>query len=146
MRIAHDALVMLADGRKSLFLRNEGDADYPNLVVEDQRAQPGLDDRELKTDAPGRAMNQVGGGLNSYEEPDYHQIEEDRFARDMAEVLKAKVQKNGDADIIVVAPPRTLGELRQAYDHSVADRIVAELDKDYVNHPIDKVEKLLLAH
>ncbi|MBP8235713.1 MAG: host attachment protein [Rhizorhabdus sp.] len=146
MRIEHDALVMLADGRKSLFLRNEGDADYPNLVVEDQRAQAGLEDRELKTDAPGRAMNQVGGGLNSYEEPDYHQLEEDRFARDMADLLKAKVQKKNALDIIVVAPPRTLGELRQAYDRSVAERVVAELDKDYVNHPIDKVEQLLKAH
>lgn len=35
MRISHDTLVLVADGRKSLFLRNEGDEEFLNLVVED---------------------------------------------------------------------------------------------------------------
>lgn len=143
MRIAHDTLVLVADGRKSLFLRNEGDEEYLNLIVEDQRAQPGLADRDLKTDAPGRAMSQVGGGLSSMEEPDYHQIEEDRFAKETAELLAKRVQSNGFDHLVVVAPPRTLGELRQHYGKAVEGRIVAEVDKDLVNHPIDKLEGVL---
>lgn len=145
MRISHDALVLVADGRKSLFLRNEGDDEYLNLVVEDQRAHAGLEDRDLKTDAPGRAMSQVGGRQSTMEEPDYHQIEEDRFAKETAELLARRVQRNGFDQLVVVAPPRTLGELRQHYDKAVEAKIVAEIDKDLVNHPIDKLEGVLKA-
>ena len=70
MRIQHDALVLVADGRKSLFFRNEGDGEFLNLVVEDQRAHADLQDRELKSDAPGRAMSQIGGRQSTMEEPD----------------------------------------------------------------------------
>lgn len=143
MRIPHDALVLVADGRKSLFLRNEGDEDYLNLVVEDQRAQAGLEDRDLKSDAPGRAMSQVGGRQSTMEEPDYHQIEEDRFAKETAALLSKRVQQSEFEQLIIVAPPRTLGELRHHYDKAVEAKIVAEIDKDLVNHPIDKVEGVL---
>ncbi|MES2497086.1 MAG: host attachment family protein [Pseudomonadota bacterium] len=145
MRIPHDALVLVADGRKSLFLRNEGDGEYMNLVVEDQHAQAGLEDREMKTDAPGRAMSQVGGRQSTMEEPDYHQIEEDRFAKDTAALLSKRAQRNAFDQLIVVAPPRTLGELRHHYDKTVEAKIVAEVDKDLVNHPIDKLEGVLKA-
>lgn len=141
MRIPHDALVLVADGRKSLFLRNEGDAEFLNLVVDDQRAQAGLEDRDLKTDAPGRAMSQVGGRQSTMEEPDYHQVEEDRFAKETAELLTRRAPHFDK--LVVVAPPRTLGELRQHYDKAVETKIVAEIDKDLVNHPIKKLEEVL---
>lgn len=145
MRIAHDALVLVADGRKSLFLRNEGDDQFLNLVVEDQRAHADLADRDMKSDAPGRSMSPVGGGQSTMDEPDYHQIEEDRFAKETAELLAKRVQKNGVEQLIVVAPPRTLGELRHHYGKAVQAKIVAEVDKDLVNHPIDQLEGVLKA-
>src|SRR5215207_8077094 len=119
MRISHDALVLVADGRKSLFLRNEGDAEFLNLVVEDQRAHADLADRDLKSDAAGRSMGQVDGRQGTMEEPDYHQIEEDRFAADTAALLSKRAQGNDFEQLIIVAPPRTLGELRQHYDKAV---------------------------
>lgn len=143
MRISHDALVLVADGRKSLFLRNEGDAEFPNLVVEDQHAQAGLEDRDLRADAPGRSFASVGNRRSAMEETDYHQQEEDRFAADTAALLAA--QADGFEQLIVVAPPRALGELRQHYDKAVQAKIVAEVDKDLVNHPIDKIEGVLRA-
>lgn len=145
MRIAHDALVLVADGRKSLFLRNEGDAELLNLVVEDQRAHADLKDRELKSDAPGRSFSSVGARRSAMEEPDYHQQEEDRFAADTAALLATRARRNGFEQLIIVAPPRTLGELRQHYDKAVEAKIVAEIDKDLVNHPIDKLEGVLKA-
>lgn len=145
MRIPHDALVLVADGRKSLFFRNEGDGEFLNLVVEDQRAHADLQDRELKSDAPGRAMNQIGGRQSTMEEPDYHQIEEDRFARETAELLTKRVEQDGVDKLVVVAPPRTLAELRRHYGKAVEAKIVAEVDKDLVNHPVEKLEGVLKA-
>jgi protein required for attachment to host cells len=146
MRIAHDALVLVADGRKSLFLRNEGDSEYVKLVVEDQHAQAGLKDRELKSDGPGQAMSQGGSGRHStMEETDFHQLEEDRFAADTAALLATRAHRNEFEKLIIVAPPRTLGELRQHYSKAVEGKIVAEVDKDLVNHPIEKLEGVLKA-
>ncbi len=145
MRIAHDALVLVADGRKSLFLRNEGDAEFLNLVVEDQRAHADLKDGDMKSDAPGRSFSSVGSHRSAIEETDYHQQEEDRFAADTAALLAKRAQRNEFEELIIVAPPRTLGELRQHYDKAVEGKIVAEVDKDLVNHPIDKLEGVLKA-
>lgn len=145
MRIAHDALVLVADGRKSLFLRNEGDGEVLNLVVEDQRAHADLKDSDLKSDAPGRSFASVGSRRSAVQETDYHQQEEDRFAADTAALLSKRAHANGFEQLIIIAPPRTLGELRRHYDKAVEARIVAEVDKDLVNHPIDKLEGILKA-
>jgi protein required for attachment to host cells len=145
MRIAHDALVVVADGRKSLFLRNEGDAEFPHLVVESHSSHDDLPDRELKSDAPTVAVSRVGGRRSTVEETDYHQQAEDRFAADSAALLGRKAQNGGFEQLIIVAPPRTLGELRGHYSKAVSSRIVAEVDKDLVNHPLDRIEALLKA-
>src|SRR5688572_30304805 len=34
MRMPNNSVVLVADGRKSLFFRNEGDAEFPNLSIE----------------------------------------------------------------------------------------------------------------
>ena len=34
LRIPHDAIVFVGDGRKALFLRNDGDKKFPDLKAE----------------------------------------------------------------------------------------------------------------
>ncbi|SDC10832.1 Protein required for attachment to host cells [Sphingomonas sp. YR710] len=145
MRIAHDVLVVVADGRKSLFLRNEGDAEFPHFIVESHRSHEDLPDRDLKSDAPTVAVSSVGGRRSTVEETDYHQQAEDRFAADSAALLGRKAQDGEFAKLIIVAPPRTLGELRRHYTNEVSSRILVEVDKDLVNHPINRIEEALKA-
>jgi len=143
MRISHGALVLVADGRKSLFLRNEGDADYLNLVVEDQHAHSDLKDSDWKSDAAGQRPSNGTYGQDSAQETNFHQLEEDRFAAETAALLARRARADNFSELFVVAPPRTLGELRQHYDKAVEAKITAEVDKDLVNHPIDKLEEAL---
>jgi protein required for attachment to host cells len=145
MQIPHNSVILVADGRKSLFFRNEGDGDFPNLVVEDEQEQPDLKDRDLKSDGPGRTFSSVGAGRSAYEETDFHQQEEDRFAAATAEMLKDWAQRNESDGLVVVAPPRTLGELRKHYHKEVEKRLVAEVAKDLVNTPVPEIEKILQA-
>jgi protein required for attachment to host cells len=44
-----------------------------------------------------------------------------------------------------VAPPRTLADLRKAFHADVKKRIVAEIDRDLTKHPVDQIEKHLMA-
>ena len=143
MQLSHNTVVLVADGRKMLLLRNEGDGDYPNLVVEraEEHADPSTTDQG--TDRPGRTQSSVGPGRNSYEQADWHQIEEDRFAAEAADVLKRRALANDYEKLVVVAPPRALGELRKHYHKEVEDRLIGEVDKDLTGHPLPEIEEAL---
>jgi protein required for attachment to host cells len=149
MRVPHNTLVAVADGRKLLFLRNEGDATIPVLRTVKVDVKPNPKDSDQKTDLAGRAPGGgtvgTGGAGNSMNEADYHQLEEDRFAAEAADLLKTRAT-NGDFEtLIVIAPPRTLGEMRKHYHKEVSNRLAGELAKDLTNHPVDEIEKILAA-
>ena len=146
MQVPHNSVVFCADGKKMLFFRNEGDAEFPKLEVERKRLQENPPDREQKTDEAGRTFDASGGaGRSAYEETDFHQLEEDRFAHETAELLKKRALRNEFESLIIVAPPRTLGELRKHYHKEVEKRLAAEVAKDLTGHPVAEIEKILKA-
>ena len=158
MHVANNTVVLVADGRKLLFLRNKGDATDLDLQVETAQENANPADRDQATDAAGRASSSAGGGghgsapagsapgtRSSVGETDYHQLEEDRFSADAADLLKRRVLAHDFDHLIVVAPPRTLGELRKHYHGEVSKRLAGELGKDLTGHPIADIEKALFA-
>ena len=146
MQVPHNTFVVVADGKKMLFFRNEGDSEYPKLEVERKREQEDAADRDQKTDGPGRTFDASGGaGRSAYEEVDFHQLAEDRFAQETAELLKTRALSNDFESLIIVAPPRTLGELRKYYHKEVEKRLTGEIAKDLTGHPVPEIEKILQA-
>ncbi|WP_174298657.1 host attachment family protein [Sphingomonas bacterium] len=151
MQVAYKAVVLVADGRKLLFLRNQGDAAHPDLQVETAQEHPNPKDGDQASDAAGRASPGGGGGGgsagtgSSVSATDFHQLEEDRFAAQAAEMLKRRVLAHDFEELIVVAPPRTLGELRKHYHVEVSRRLIGELAKDLTGHSIVDIERALAA-
>ena len=145
MQVPHNSFVVVADGKKMLFFRNEGDSEFPKLEVERKLETGDAPDRERKTDAPGRAFSSVSSGRSAYEETDFHQLEEERFAADTAEMLRKRALGNEFESLIIVAPPKTLGELRKHYHKEVEKRLTGEIAKDLTGHPVDEIEKILQA-
>lgn len=143
MRVPHNSYVLVADGKKMLFFRNEGDALSPKLQVDRKQEQINPPTREQKTDEAGRAFSSVGTARHAYAETDFHQLEEDRFAVEAAEMLKECALRNEFESLIVVAPPRTLGELRKHYHKEVEKRLAGEVAKDLTGHPVTEIEKIL---
>jgi protein required for attachment to host cells len=144
MRIPHDSYVLVADGAKMLFFRNEGDADNPNLTVLAAEQQADIADRDIKTDMAGQKPGSLGmGGASSASEADFHRQAEDRFAAEAAGRLNRAALANEFEKLIIVAPPKTLGELRKHYHKQVAGRIAAEIAKDLTGHPVDRIESVL---
>ena len=45
----------------------------------------------------------------------------------------------------MVAPPKTLGELRKHYHKEVEKRLTAEVPKDLTNMPVEEIERVLQA-
>ncbi len=146
MQVPHRSFVVVADGKKMLFFRNEGDSEYPKLEVERKREQENPADRDQKTDSPGRTFDASGGaGRSAYQETDFHQLEEDRFAAETADLLRKRALNNDFESLIIVAPPKTLGELRKHYHKEVEKRLAGEIAKDLTGHPVAEIEKILQA-
>lgn len=144
MRIATGTLVLVADGSKMLLLRNDGDAVYPELNVIEHRTIGNPPNREQMSDAPGISFSSMGTERDTYEEADPHQQREDRFAAEAAAALSKTVKVN-EGDVIVVAPPDTLGVLRRHYDGATTARLIVEIDKDLTGHPVPEITRLLMA-
>ncbi|RAI45751.1 host attachment protein [Rhodoplanes roseus] len=145
LSIPHDAFVFVGDGRKALFLRNEGDEKFPNLRTEHVVVDDNPPAREQGTDAPGRAFAGTGARRSSVEQTDWHMIEEQRFAKDAAAALHRLVRDRKVKALVIAAPPKTLAELRRALHSEVKTRVVAEIDKDLTKLPLYEIEKHLAA-
>ncbi len=145
MQVPNNSVVLVADGRKSLFFRNRGDAEFLNLSVERKDVQENPAHHEQASDTAGRASNTVDGRGSSVEEVDFHELEENRFAAEIADLLNSRALDNDYDALVVVAPPRTLGELRKHYHKEVERRLVGEVPKDLVNLPVDEIERILRA-
>lgn len=146
MPLPNNALVLVADGTKVLFLRNHGDENQIDLRTESHDQREDRKDRELKTDAPGTQGQSAGYGRPAMEETDFHQQEEDRWIQDAAEELKKRALRNDYDALAIVAPPKALGVLRKALHKEVEKRIICTVNKEMSGRPIPDIEALLNGH
>jgi protein required for attachment to host cells len=146
MPLPHNALVLVADGTKVLFLRNHGDENQIDLRMEAHDEREDRKDREIKTDAPGVTRQSFGFGRSTYEEADFQQQEEDRWVKDAADELKARALRNDFDALAIVAPPKALGVLKKSLHKEVERRIVCTVNKEMSGRPIPDIEVLLNGH
>jgi hypothetical protein len=79
--IPRDALVLVGDGKRALFLRNAGDSTLPNLNAERVLTDANLPTYEQSSDRPGRVFKRAGTNMRSgVETTDWHELEKERFA------------------------------------------------------------------
>lgn len=89
--------------------------------------------RDLKSDRPGRAFASTGNQRSAMEpRHDPHQMAEDKFARSVAERLNHACEEKLFAQLVVIAPPRMLGVLRDEFSAAVRKLVAAEIHKDLV--------------
>src|SRR6201993_3564385 len=113
LKIPHNAFVFVGDGRKALFLRNEGGEKYLNLKTESVFEDVNPATHEQGSDRPGRVSKAMDSGQRSAVEPvDWHHIEEHRFAGRVASAMEKIVRERKVPALVVVAPPKTLADLR----------------------------------
>ena len=143
MPLPHNALVLVADGRKMLFFRNHGDENHMDLRTEAHDRRENRKDRELRTDAPGVARQSFGSNFPTMEETDFQQQEEDRWIRDAADELKRRVLRNDFGALAIVAPPKALGVLKKCLHKEVQKRILCTVNKEMSGRPIPDIEVLL---
>jgi protein required for attachment to host cells len=143
VNIPHNGYVFVGDGRKALVLRNEGDAQHLDLKTERVFNDKNPPTHEQGTDRPGRSHSSLGPGRSSVTQTDWHDLEEHKFAHEVAAALEKIVRERKAEALVVVAPPRALADLRKAFHPDVKKKIIAEIDKDLTRHPVYDIEKHL---
>jgi protein required for attachment to host cells len=142
--VSHDSLILVGDGQKALFLRNIGSAQHVDLVVERIFERDNPPTREQGTDRPGRSTASPGVARSAMEEVDCH-LAKERFADELAEALYRYAHADGFQRLVIIAPPKILGNLRRAFHAEVLDRIAAEIPKELTTHPVAEIGKLIAA-
>ncbi|MEM9755269.1 MAG: host attachment family protein [Pseudomonadota bacterium] len=137
------AWVVIADGEKALFLVNEGDDQDMNLVLRRKEEHENPKAQDWATDKPGRFNDGPTPQKSAVQNTDWHQLEKERFADELAEMLY-KAAHDGQFDKLVILASRiVLSELRKTLHAEVKDRILFEMPKVLTNHPLDEVETIL---
>ena len=137
--------VVVCDGRKALILANEGDAVSPNLQTKETHEQVNPKTSEQGSDRPGRVHESATAGRSAVAQTDIHDQHEHNFILMLAKRLDEAVSGHETKSLIVVAPPRALGMLRDAYSPAALKTVRMEIAKDYVKMPVHEIEKRLLA-
>lgn len=144
IRLKHGMWVVVADGEKALFLRNEGDVKYPNLQVVREMAEDNPPTRDQGTDRPGRLSDGPSVHRSAVADTDWHKVAKERFAVEIAARLY-RMAHRGDFDrIVLVAPPLVLGELRKNLHKEVEDKVEAEISKELTGRTIVEIEAILV--
>jgi len=144
MPLPNNALVLVLDGRKTLLFRNHGDQNQIDLRTEAFDERPDLPNSELKTDAAGSNAQSGGFGRPAYEETDFHQQGEDRWAHAAAEEINKRALNNDFDALAIIAPPKTLGEIRRKLHKEATARVLFEIPKEMTGRPIPDIEALLV--
>ena len=145
IRLPHRAVVFVGDGRKALFLLNEGTVVEPHLKVQRVFEDVNPPTHEQGSDRPGRALSGVEPNRSTVEQTDWHDIEKHRFARIVASALNSLLQQSRAEQVVIVAPPRTLADLRQSFSPAVEKLIVAEIAKDLISLTVSDISQYLTA-
>ncbi|CAH2395749.1 baeRF12 domain-containing protein [Mesorhizobium ventifaucium] len=145
LKLKRGLWVVVADGEKALFLENRGDTQYPDLQVVQEMEQENPATREQGSDRPGRYSDGPSVHRSAVEDTDWHRLGKERFADEVAERLYKLAHRGAFKEMVLIAPPQVLGDMRRKLHKEVAEKITVEIPKTLTNHTIVDIENLLQA-
>ena len=86
--------------------------------------------KDLTTDRPGRSFDSMGLGRHAEERGDPHFHEQTVFAQQLILFLNKARTNNEFDNLIIVAAPTFLGELRQSMSNPLKKCVTKEVNKD----------------
>ncbi|MGE0621095.1 MAG: host attachment protein [Pseudomonadales bacterium] len=125
-----DIWVVVADSVRARFFRLDDQQhleELDDLVAPEDR----LKDQSLNANRGGRAFDSVGGGrhaMEKHETPHEHAVK--AFAGRIVERLEQARTGNLLEKLVVIAPPRMLGYLREHFSDALEDRVACSIHKE----------------
>jgi protein required for attachment to host cells len=128
--------ILIADGHQAKVFERHG----PNATlvpVEDMFVEMELPpNRDIQDDRPGRSFESSNPSRHSIaSRTDPHRDLKRDLARNVADKLSQGLSDRRFDHLVVVAPPATLGDLRQVFSAPLQAKVTAELAKDLTKVP-----------
>ena len=134
MKLPHKAHVAVLDGVSFTLFRNDGPIFEPKL---NPIEKPDLSPTNFSSGV--RHQDQIGKMLGRT------QLDELAHGAAAAEWLNAKAIAGEIESLLVIADPKTLGEMRQHYHSELESRLVGEIDKTLTGQNSDEIAKAIAA-
>ena len=142
--ISKGGWIVVADGEKALILVNDGEKFCPKLSVHKKFERKTNSETDLLSDRPGRLSDGPSLHRSSVEQTDLSRAHKEKFAEELSDFLNRQANNNELSELVVVAPSVILHALRGELNQAARSQIIGELDKDLTNHPVQKIENLVL--
>lgn len=96
---------------------------------------------DLKSDKPGRSFSSASGGVRHAVEPkhDYHKLQKHDFAREIVASLEKAFDAHQFERLVLVAPDRMLGELRNLLPHKMQKCVWHSFPHEYSKMSADEI-------
>ncbi|MFN3517750.1 MAG: host attachment protein [Novosphingobium sp.] len=134
MLLPHGTIIALVDGQHLELYRNTGSAAEPHLAA---LPAPKLDERNHGSG--GRHYSSAGN-------PDEHRQQEGRHAAGVAAWLNGEVLAQRIDKLVIMADPRTLGELRRHYPVLTERAALKDHATNLVGRPPERIPEALREH
>ncbi len=138
--------IVIADGsRARVLVAREGGVGF-DVVSESASEAAHTPSRDIWADRPGRTQESGYSAHHSIESRhDPHDELKAAFVRGLAGQLNQAAAEKRFDNLILFAPPRCLGELRDALDDAARGKIKAAAPKDLTKLPLDELPRHLEA-
>ncbi|MDF2577952.1 MAG: Host attachment protein [Chlamydiales bacterium] len=129
--------VLVADGERAKVFKREG-----RTLVHIGSTHHMEEDVTLHKDKgkhrPGRTLQRVSAVPHTYAtHTDWHRFEKAAFAKEIAKIIN---HSSSDFErLTVIAPPQTLGELRQHLDDMVMKKVDKQIPRDVTKMATDDI-------
>jgi len=138
--------ILIADGARARIFANHGPGKGVTTVEGAEFSADHRPDREIMSDKPGRSFESVGTTRHAIEpHHDPHRELKRSFSERLAAMLDEQLAAKAYDRVILVAPPKMLGDLRAALSAHVQAAVYAELDKDLTKTPVQELPGHLAA-
>lgn len=135
--------VLIADGGRARVLESETRTANLESLPEMQLQASDVVEGPVESDRPGRVQESVGPTRHAIEPRTPHKRQREMdFARHIARRLEETIERYDK--LLIVAAPKTLGDLREYLAPAVEQKVTATVSKDLTNTPDREIPELLV--
>lgn len=133
MILPNGAVVAVIDGKRMRLFRNTGHEPHIDLAP--------MPDPDLGGGSTGSGSRHRSSSAN----PDRSRIEEDDFAAAAAGYLNREALAGRVDRMLIIADPRTLGELRKHFHDVLAAKLIGQIAKDLAGGTAESIRTSIAA-
>jgi len=129
MRKHKKTWVLVADGtRARIFVKRFKSL---NNVMGHDLVSDNLRDREIYMDKPGRGFESANPTRHAYQpRTDWHEYQKQIFAKEICTILEQANETQDFDELIIISPPKMLGDIRTYLGKQIVSKVTAEIPKD----------------